>query len=342
MGSTPVTLDNLPEFAPKRATDRPPRVSIGLPVYNGEKWLAESIDSLLSQTFSDLELVICDNASTDGTEAICRRYANQDDRVRYTRNPENIGGMRNSNLTFELARGEYFRWAADDDRCEPTLLARLVEALDRRPDVVVAVSPFISMDHRGDRLPNRYVGKSAGKLLSLGRHAPALMTDAWGVRYPTEGTAASPSRRFREVILTQCSCEGTYGLIRSDVLRRTRLLGPYTGSDVAMLGDLALHGRFHVLDEALFFKRWHATNVRQEPRSRSDGLVPTGPLRIWPPQLPTLAPTARPRRDRPAGEAPAGGRARSLWHIGAPLDEGERESVGRGRRERGRDGHPLA
>src|SRR3984957_9664125 len=100
----------------------PPRVSIGLPVYNGEKWLAQSVDSLLSQTFSDFELIICDNASTDGTDAICRRYAEQDQRVRYIQNAENIGGMLNANLSFGVARGEYFRWAAHDDRCEPTLL----------------------------------------------------------------------------------------------------------------------------------------------------------------------------------------------------------------------------
>ena len=264
MGPTPVTSDNSSQYGPPASAGRPPRVSIGLPVYNGERWLAESIDSLLSQTFSDFELIICDNASTDGTEAICRRYAEQDRRLRYRRNAENIGGMRNANLSFQLARGEYFRWAAHDDRCEPTLLERLVEELDKRPDVVVAVSPSISIDHRGERLPNRFLGKAEGKMLSLGRNAPILTTDASGVRYPTEGTAADTSRRFREVILTRGSCEATYGLIRSDVLRRTRLLEPYTSSDEVMLCDLALRGRFHLVDEPLFFKRWHASNVRRE------------------------------------------------------------------------------
>jgi glycosyltransferase involved in cell wall biosynthesis len=241
-----------------------PRVSIGLPVFNGERWLAESVDSLLSQTFSDFELIICDNASTDSTEEIGRRYAQQDPRVRYMRNVSNIGGMRNANLTFELARGEYFRWAASDDRAAPTLLERLVHELDTRPDVVAAVSPSIAIDHRGERLPYFYVGKAEGKLLSRGRNDPPLMTDASGVRYPTEGTAGRPSRRFRELMLTRGPCEASYGLIRSDVLRRTRVHQPYTCSDVVMLGELALHGPFFIIDEPLFFKRWHASNHCKE------------------------------------------------------------------------------
>ena len=81
-----------------------PRVSFGLPVYNGERYLEEAIESILAQTFEDFELVISDNASTDGTEEICRRYADKDDRIRYSRNTTNIGGMNNGNRTFRLAR----------------------------------------------------------------------------------------------------------------------------------------------------------------------------------------------------------------------------------------------
>jgi glycosyltransferase involved in cell wall biosynthesis len=80
-----------------------PRVSIGLPVYNGERWLAESVDSLSAHTFTDIELIICDNATTDGTEAICRRYSEQDSRMRYSRNAENIGPGRMAWSRPELA-----------------------------------------------------------------------------------------------------------------------------------------------------------------------------------------------------------------------------------------------
>ena len=242
----------------------PPRVSIGLPVYNGARWLAQSLDSLLAQTFSDFELIICDNASTDGTEAISRSYAERDPRIRYIRNAKNIGGMRNATRSFELARGQYFRWAAHDDLCAPALLERLVEVLDSRPGVVAAVSPSISIDSHGERLSNFVVGKAEGTSLWLRRHDRPLVTDDAGVRYSTEGTATSPSRRFREVIMTLGPCEGTYGLIRSDVLRHTCLQQPYTSSDVVMLCDLVMRGPFHVISEPLFYKRWHASNVRRE------------------------------------------------------------------------------
>src|SRR5262249_18791456 len=99
----PTHLDEQP-VAPSQV----PRVSIGLPVYNGAEFLEEAIESLLGQTFKDFELLISDNDSTDGTEEICRRYAARDPRIHYWRNTRNIGGMRNANLTLQLSRGEYF------------------------------------------------------------------------------------------------------------------------------------------------------------------------------------------------------------------------------------------
>ena len=149
----------VPELPPE--TSRAPRVTIGLPVYNGEEFLEESIDSLLAQTFTDFELLISDNASTDRTEEICRRYAAQDPRVRYWRNARNIGGSRNETLTVERARGEYFRSAAHDDVCAPDMLERLVAELEARPDVVLCCAAGISIDTQGDLLPNFVVGKVA-------------------------------------------------------------------------------------------------------------------------------------------------------------------------------------
>jgi len=112
-------------------TDRP-RLSIGLPVYNGEEYLAESFDALLGQTYEDFELVVSDNASTDGTEAICRKYAAQDSRIRYLRLPRNIGATPNHNHVFAESRGELFKWASHDDLYGRDLLRLCVEALDER------------------------------------------------------------------------------------------------------------------------------------------------------------------------------------------------------------------
>ena len=106
-----------------------PRLSIGLPTYNGENFLAESLDALLGQSYEDFELIISDNASTDGTEDICRRYAKQDSRIRYIRQPRNIGCAPNHNVLVRQSRGELFKWASDDDLYARDLIERCIEAL---------------------------------------------------------------------------------------------------------------------------------------------------------------------------------------------------------------------
>ena len=208
-----------------------PRVSIGLPVYNGERFLEESIDSLLAQTFKDFELIISDNASTDSTEAICRSYAARDKRIRYFRNSENLGAARNFNLVFELAKGEYFKWASHDDLCHPDFLARSVEVFDRDPEVVLCYSRTTHIDEEGRPI---MTWESRSKLAS-----PA------------------PVDRFREVIYGGGNYGPSFGLIRADVLRRTPLIGPYAFSDAPLLAELNLYGRSHEIEEILFFTREH-------------------------------------------------------------------------------------
>ena len=117
-----------------------PRVTVGVPVFNGELFVAETLNSLLKQTFSDLEIVISDNASTDRTQEICRAYAARDWRVRYYRNDVNRGAAWNHNRVFELARGEFFKWSAADDLCAPEFLTLCVAALDRDPAAVMSIT----------------------------------------------------------------------------------------------------------------------------------------------------------------------------------------------------------
>src|SRR4051794_25259685 len=116
-----------------------PKVSIGLPVYNGEAFLAEAVESLLAQTFTDFEILLVDNASTDRTQEICRAFAARDPRVKYHRNETNIGGGPNWNRAYDLTPSDstYFKWAAHDDRHAPDFLARCVEALDRDPGLAL-------------------------------------------------------------------------------------------------------------------------------------------------------------------------------------------------------------
>jgi glycosyltransferase involved in cell wall biosynthesis len=235
-------------------SDHIPRVSVGLPVYNGDRFLEEAITSMLAQTFTDFELIIVDNASTDRTADICLKYAEIDSRVRYSRNATNIGGTRNQNLTLDLARGEYFRWAAHDDAVEPDMLLRCVEMLDARPDIVLCV-PWVRSIH--------------------GDYAVDL-----GVRVPGEGTAATPAARVEQLLRWQHPGEQQYGLMRTAVIRRVHPLDGYPGSDRVMLCELAVQGRFAVVPETLFIKRFHEDNFYKDWRGRmawfDPGLAQTG------------------------------------------------------------------
>lgn len=208
-----------------------PRVTIGLPVYNGQNYLAQTMDSLLAQTFRDFELVIADNASTDRTEVICREYAAADDRIRYHRNEENIGASANYNLVFELGRGDYFKWAAHDDLLAPTFLERCVEVLDNNPDVVLAYTQAKAIDDKGD-VVKVYPGK---------HHFASPV----------------PRERFYEFVLDPHPVVAVFGLMRREVLGRTRLIGKYAGSDRPLLSELSLLGKFHEVPEHLFFYRFH-------------------------------------------------------------------------------------
>ncbi len=229
------------------------RVAIGLAVYNGSNYLRQAIDSILAQTFTDFELIISDNASTDGTREICLEYAGRDARIRYHRNPANIGGANNENQTFTMSQSEYFRWAAHDDYLAPTLLEKCVAILDARPEVVLAYPHTVEIDSEGC---------------------------ATNVKVLRKGMATRPSDRFRELAFNDHHCEPTYGLVRADVMHKTRLQQNYTGSDRVLLCELALYGPFYEIAEPLFYKRYHQANAYVDWRSRISWFNPTWKGRI--------------------------------------------------------------
>lgn len=129
-----------------------PCVSIGLAVYNGEKYLKKALDSIIRQSFSDFELIISDNSSTDSTQRICEQYVSQDERIRYYRNNKNIGAPRNFNRTLEFASGKYFKWAASDDVLASDFLRKCVAILDKDTSVVLCHSITGRIDENGDLL----------------------------------------------------------------------------------------------------------------------------------------------------------------------------------------------
>jgi glycosyltransferase involved in cell wall biosynthesis len=214
-----------------------PKVSIGLPVYNGERYLAEALDSLLAQTFGDFELIVADNASTDGTSDICRRYAERDRRIRWVRNDTNIGVYRNCNKVFRLSAGQYFKLACADDVCHPEMLARCVEVLDADPAVVATYARTRFIDADGNPLE--------------------LEDPGWHLM------AESPQDRIRYVVSSGHWVNVFFGLTRSKSLAMTRLFPLYAGGDCALLGELSLIGRIYEIPDYLFFRRIHASASSQ-------------------------------------------------------------------------------
>jgi len=226
-----------------------PRLSIGLPVYNGEPFLAESLEALLGQTFENFELIISDNASTDGTADICRRYAKQDSRIRYFRQPGNLGCNPNHNFVIEEARGELFKLASDDDLYARDLLKFCVEALDESPDFVLA--------HSWSAIIN-----PAGAVLNL-------------VNYPVATDAPRAPDRFRSMLFDGWG-DDDGGVIRTSVLRRVKLYGSYHFADRVFMTEIGLHGPFYQVPDWLWFRREHPgqAGMRRSVRDRCATLDP--------------------------------------------------------------------
>jgi len=143
-----------------------PRVSIGMPVYNGEKYIRGALESLLAQAFVDFELIISDNASIDGTAAICLEYQSRDSRIRYYRQNENRGPAGNFAYVLNVSTADYFMWAAVDDRWHPSFVETMVQSLDFNPNVGLAFSQVSICNLATDQIKEeRLVCSSRGNKL---------------------------------------------------------------------------------------------------------------------------------------------------------------------------------
>lgn len=209
-----------------------PRVSLAMPVYNGENFIREAIESILAQDLADLELIITDNASTDATEAICREYAARDSRVRYYRNEKNLGAAPNYNRGFELARGTYLKWCPHDDYMSPNFLSACVAKLEERPDAALAFGYTQSVDQN-----------------SQNREWPEV--EMGTIDDP------NPATRFYRCITEAATNFPVFGLYRMDLLKRTTLHRSYYGSDRALTAEVALLGPCLMAKEAIFYNREH-------------------------------------------------------------------------------------
>lgn len=222
------------------STPQAPAVSVGVPVYNGERHLRAALDSLLAQSHTDLELVVSDNASTDATWEICSEYARRDARVRTFRQKTNGGVAANWNFVALQARGRYFKWASASDVCASAMLERCLQVMDDR-GVALAFGRTCFIDDEG-----REVGVFDKDLV--------VADDR-------------PGDRFARVCQRLSINNGLNGLIRREALLRTRLHRAYPHSDRVLMAELAMHGRFVLLPEVLLFRRSgpeHFTALRSQ------------------------------------------------------------------------------
>ena len=230
------------------STQNSPRLSIGMPVYNAERYLAEALDCFLAQTFQDFDIIVSDNASTDRTAEICRSFAERDPRIRYYRNEKNLGAIPNFNRVFELSRSPLFKWAAHDDLYHPRYLQMCVRILDDDPDVVLAHSKTAFLDDRGEPFP---VDPATGYYIDP-RTGLAKTADS-----PMVADSPVAILRFWQVLSRARWGTHMFGVMRREILQKTRLLPNFSGADRAMLAELALLGRFRCPNEVLFSKRFH-------------------------------------------------------------------------------------
>jgi glycosyltransferase involved in cell wall biosynthesis len=208
-----------------------PTISFGLPVYNGALYLRRALDDILAQTYTDFELIISDNASTDATAQIIREYAKRDPRIRRYRQKINIGVGNNWTFVAEQARGKFFKWVSANDEYEPTLTADCLAVMERDPTVVLCYGRTQFIDLGGAR---------------MGLYPEDFAADS-----------TSPLERYRTVrkYLNLCTPLQA-GVIRRDALRRCRYLGNYRDSDRVLIAGLALEGRIVLLPKVHFYRRW--------------------------------------------------------------------------------------
>lgn len=235
--------------------NKQPKVSIGMPVWNGEPFIKQAIDSLLAQDFKDFEIIISDNVSTDDTEKICEEYTKKDTRIRYIRQKKNIGLDKNFNFVLDKAIGEYFMWAAYDDLWEPKYISEMVKILDNNTSIILVSCIKDEIDKRGN-------------LIEVGCYHHE------GV-FP-KGTTFQKALTF---LLKGLIPYPIYGLMRTQYIKKegwpinskknlNKLNRGTYAADYIIPFRLIFEGDFYVVDKVLFHHRDMRKDTDTYPRSQ--------------------------------------------------------------------------
>ncbi len=230
-----------------------PLITFAVPVYNGMPYLEQAVESILNQSVPELQLILADNASTDGTQALCERFAREDGRVQYHRHELNMGAAANFNYSLDQAVAPYFKWAAADDVCGEDWAKDSLDALESAgPEAVLAYCWVRWIDEQGETLEE------------YGQGLP------WSQGAPHERLACLLGDPVQSHLF---KCSPICGVSRTQALRTTEGIGPFGGSDKVTLVEMALRGRWVEIEKCHFQRRVHggsslAANTKPEDVAR--------------------------------------------------------------------------
>lgn len=227
-----------------------PKISIGMPVYNNELFIRRAIDSLLKQTFTDFELIISDDASTDSTPIICEEYAKKDKRIRYIRQQKNIGLHRNFFFLLQEAKYDYFAWAAADDFLDPKFLEKNLNVLISNENVVCSVSkvkPYGTemFDLNPETIDTLRYPKLVRNFIKRNR---------WRKMADTCAIYGTYEKKIRTFLKNYKSLSAIYGIFRTEQLRKCIITKPFVCVEVCIFLNLLKYGDLYEVDEAYLHK----------------------------------------------------------------------------------------
>ncbi len=223
-----------------------PKLSIGMPIYNAEEFLRDRLDSLLSQPFSDFELIISDDASIDSTLDICKEYLSKDKRIRYIRQEKNIGMSANFHFVLHKANGEYFFWAAQDDITLPGFIEKNIEVLDNNENIICSVSKIKFVGKIIDELT---ITKKDSKFKKIEKKIRKSL-----INVNTQSLAGNYQNKVRKFLSNGGSSLAQYGIYRTDILKKSVELPGFHGDEWAIVLSALKYGDINVVDEALMDK----------------------------------------------------------------------------------------
>ena len=216
-----------------------PLVSVGLPVHNGENYIVGAIESILNQTYRNIELIISDNASTDNTGGICQKYTLIDNRVKYYRLNDNCGAMVNHNRVLDLAKGKYFQWICHDDECEQTYIQKCVGILEENEQIICCFSVIKFIDGKDN-------------VLRLSKNELSIFDDS------------RLERMKKFVDLQKASVDifcAMYGLFRTASIKKLGPLGTYIAGDQVYLLKMVFDGKLYQLNDPYLSRREHPSTA---------------------------------------------------------------------------------